>query len=92
MCLSSDTTLNLETLVRKATCCVCECVYYRNEWDYSKQKNFKIYLFVNISEDNIRNYLASHLTKYRFNLRQKRLSDLPKVTIRGTAGARNQVS
>ena len=44
MCLSSDTTLNLETLVRKATCCVCECVYYRNEWDYSKQKNFKIYL------------------------------------------------
>ena len=40
MCLSSDTTLNLETLVRKATCYVCECVYYpRNEWDYSKQKN-----------------------------------------------------
>ena len=45
MCLSSDTTLNLETLVRKATCYVCECVYYpRNEWDYSKQKNLKIYL------------------------------------------------
>ena len=44
MSLSSATTPNLETLARKATCHVCECVYYRNEWDYSKQKNLKIYL------------------------------------------------
>lgn len=54
-------------------------------------KKLKTYLFFQ-HQYNIGNYLFSHLTNYRFNLRQKRLSNLPKVTIRGTAGARNQVS